>query len=97
MGSLRPLLLGSCSRAVGNRCAAQIRPPTHVMMPYLMLAPCAARGMLKCAKEVAAAPILSSAAPSLRLPDRLSLAERPNAEETCGCDNLAMPEVNLHG
>ena len=97
MGSLRPLLLGSCSRAVGNRCAAQIRPPTHAMMPYVMLAPCAACGLLVCAQEVAAAPIPLSARRSMYLADRPRPASQRDALETRWRDDLAMSQAHALG
>ena len=97
MGSLRPLLLGSCSCAVGNRCAAQIRPLAHAMMSYLMLAPCAACVLLVCAQEVAAAPIPSSARRATHLADRPRPASQFGALEMRRRDDLAMPQAYALG
>ena len=97
MGSLRPLLLDSCSCAVGSRCAAQIRPLAHAMMPYLMLAPCAACLLLVCAQEVAAAPIPSMARRSIHLTDRPRPASQLGASETRRRDDLAMPQAHALG
>ena len=94
MASLHPLLLGSCSRAFGNRCAAQIRPPTPAIMPYLMLALCAACGLLVSAQEVAAAPIPLSARRSMHLADRPGPASQLDALETRRRDDLAMPQAH---
>ena len=97
MGSLRSLLLGSCSRAVGNRCAAQICPPTPAIMPYLMLAPCAACGLLVGVQEVAAAPIPLSARHSMHLADRSGPASQLDALEARQRDDLAISQAHALG
>ena len=67
------------------------------MMPYLLLAVCAACGMLVCVQEVAAAQNPSSMRRYLRLGDHLGPTAQPDAQEPHGCDDLASPEVHAVG
>ena len=67
------------------------------MMPYLMLAPFAACGMLECTQDVAPAPVPSSARRSMRLADRPHPAGQLHARETRRRDGLTLPQAHALG
>jgi hypothetical protein len=59
MGVLDPLLSRSSSHAVGKRCAAQTRPQTDEMPPYLIITAVWRLWIIACAQEVLLAPYSS--------------------------------------
>ena len=96
-GALSPLRSRSRSHAIGKRCAAWIRPPTHGMILYQVLTACAAHGLLVRAQEVAPTPSPWSARRSMCLADRPHPAGHPGTRETRRRDDLALPQAHALG